>query len=226
MVENSDTWTEVDAYLERALDLADETLTRTAADAARAGLPDISITATQGKLLQLLTESVGAQSVLEIGTLGGYSTIWLGRGIPEDGKLITLEIDPNHAAVARRNLARAGLGSKCEVRVGPALELLPALEHQPPAPYDLVFIDADKPSIPAYFRWALRLTRPGSLIVVDNVIRRGAVVDGTSTDPAVQGVRQFLELLAAEPRVSATVLQTVGRKGHDGLAVALVVTGQ
>lgn len=226
MPESRDAWTDVDEYLEQALGLDDESLTQASADAAAAGLPDISITPAQGKLLHVLARSIGARSILEIGTLGGYSTIWLGRALPPDGHLISLEIDPTHAAVARANLARAGLESRCEVRVAAAIETLPTLEHRQPAPFDFVFIDADKPSIPDYFRWALRLTRPGSLIVVDNVVRKGAVTNSESTDPAVIGVRRLFELLATEPRVSATVLQTVGRKGHDGLAVAVVTAGR
>jgi predicted O-methyltransferase YrrM len=191
-----------------------------AADAA--GLPAIQVTPSQGKLLHLLARYGNARSILEIGTLGGYSTIWLARALPPDGRLITLELEEAYAAVARENLAQAGVAALVEVRVGRALETLPKLAAENAGPFDLVFIDADKPSNPEYFTWAVELSRPGSLIVIDNVVRGGEVIDGESPDPGVQGVRLMNELLAAEPRVSATAIQTVGSKGYDGFAVALV----
>jgi predicted O-methyltransferase YrrM len=216
------TWTAVDAYIEESVGASDEAL-EAALDASTAsGLPAISVTPAQGKLLNLLTRLHRVRNILEIGTLGGYSTIWLARALPTGGRLITLEADPKHAEVARANIARAGLGAVVEVRVGPALETLPALAGGEAAPFDLVFIDADKPNTAAYFAWALRLTRPGGLIITDNVVRNGAVADAASADPNVQGVRRFLEAQAAAPGVEATVLQTVGSKGYDGLAFALV----
>jgi predicted O-methyltransferase YrrM len=164
----------------------------------------------------------GARTILEIGTLGGYSTIWLARALPAGGRVVTLEINPDYAQVARANFERAGLAGKIELRLGPAIETLPKLSAEDHPPFDLVFIDADKASTPEYFAWALKLSRPGTIIMVDNVVRNGAVTDATSTDPSVQGVRRFLELSAAEPRVSATALQTVGSKGYDGFALLIV----
>jgi predicted O-methyltransferase YrrM len=187
-----------------------------------AGLPAINVSPNQGKFLQLLARVQGARTILEIGTLGGYSTIWLARALPEGGRLITLEADPMHAEIARANVARAGLDGVVELLLGQALETLPQLAAQRRGPFDLIFIDADKPSYPDYLTWALRLSRRGSLILADNVIRDGAVVNAASDDPRVQGVRRFNELLAAERRVSATAIQTVGCKGYDGFAVALV----
>jgi predicted O-methyltransferase YrrM len=222
MTSEQDTWAAVDTYLAETLALEDEVLGAARAACEAAGLPDISVTAPQGRFLQILARMLRAHSILEIGTLGGYSTIWLGRALGPAGRLVSLEIDPARAAVARANLALAGLGAACDVLVGPAIESLPLLESRPPAPFDLVFIDADKPSIPAYFAWALRLVRGGSVIVVDNVIRKGAVRDPASKDPAVVGVRRLHAMVAAEPRVSATTLQTVGLKGHDGFTIALV----
>ncbi len=176
----------------------------------------------QGKLLYLLARLQGARKILEIGALGGYSAIWLARALPPDGRLITLEADPKHAEVARANISRAGLGDLVELRLGRALDTLPQLQAEGRGPFDLIFIDADKQNIPAYFTFALQISRGGSLIIVDNVIRKGAVIDADSADPDVQGVRQFNKMLAAEPRVSATEIQTVGSKGHDGFALALV----
>jgi predicted O-methyltransferase YrrM len=215
-------WSAVDRYLCDTLALSDPVLEAASQAGRNAGLPDIAVAPNQGKLLNLLARSIRATRILEIGTLAGYSTIWLARALPADGRLISLEIDPKHAAVARANLERAGLSSVAEVRVGKALELLPGIADQAPGPFDLTFIDADKPSIPEYFRWALRLSRPGSLIVIDNVIRGGRVIEADSDDPSIQGVRRLNELLASEPRVSATSIQTVGVKGHDGLTLALV----
>jgi predicted O-methyltransferase YrrM len=218
-------WTRVDDYLTTALGLSDAVLDAAVEASRAAGLPAISVSPAQGKLLHLLARAIGARQVLEIGTLGGYSTIWLARALPAGGRLITLEVDPRHAEVARTNFVQAGLADVVELRLGPALETLPRLAAEGGGPFDLVFIDADKPNIPAYFTWALSLTRPGSAIVVDNVVRGGAVADPASDDPSVQGVRRLNELIAAEPRVSATVIQTVGGKGYDGFALALVGGG-
>ena len=222
MTEPSALWARVDQYLVDALVGPDPVLEAALEASAAAGLPPISVTAPQGKLLQQLAQLRGARRILEIGTLGGYSTIWLARALPADGRLVTLEVDPAYAEVARANLARAGLTDAVDVRVGRALDTLAQLAAEAAGPFDLVFVDADKPSTPDYFTWALRLSRPGTVIVVDNVVRAGAVIEAASADPGVQGVRRFLDLLASEPRVSATALQTVGSKGYDGFAVALV----
>ena len=207
----SDTLIPSDSVLEAALHASDE-----------AGLPAINVAPTHGKLLNLLARSLHARQILEIGTLGGYSAIWMARALPPDGRLISLEMDPRHAEVARANLTRAGLSQVAEVRVGKALDTLPEIAAAGLGPFDFIFIDADKSNIPEYFRWALRLSRSGSMIVVDNVIRDGRVIDASSSDPNVRGVRQLNELLAREPRVSATSIQTVGAKGYDGLTFALV----
>jgi predicted O-methyltransferase YrrM len=217
-------WTAVDGYLSDLLAPADPALEAALAASAAAGLPAINVSPVQGKLLQLLARAIGAHNVLEIGTLGGYSSIWLARALPDGGRLVSLEADPRHAEVARANIARAGLDSSVEVRLGMALDLLPELAAEGGEPFDLVFIDADKPNNAAYFDWALQLTRPGSIIVVDNVVREGDVIDAVSDSPTVQGVRRFLERLATEPRVSATAIQTVGGKGYDGFAIALVTS--
>lgn len=215
-------WAEIDRYFDGRLLTPDPMLDAANAAATAADLPDIQVAPNQGKLLQLLALSLRAQRILEIGTLAGYSTIWMARALTKGGRVVTLESDPKHAAVARENFERAGLAQAIEIRVGPALETLPMLEPDPP--FDLVFIDADKASSAAYFEHALRLSRPGSVIVVDNVVRRGDVVDARSTDESVQGVRRLVELVAGEPRVSATALQTVGCKGHDGFMLALVLS--
>ncbi|MFD5409176.1 O-methyltransferase [Streptomyces nojiriensis] len=214
------TWTAVDDYFDGLLVEEDEALVAAAADAETAGLPAHQVAPNQGKLLNLLARVRGARRILEIGTLGGYSTIWLARALPADGRLVTLEVDERCAEVAAANIARAGLEHVVEIRRGRAVDLLPRLADE--APFDLVFIDADKPSNPAYLEWALKLTRPGSLIIGDNVVRDGAVVDPDSSDPRVQGVRRFTELISEHPRLTATALQTVGRKGYDGLILALV----
>jgi predicted O-methyltransferase YrrM len=215
-------WTAVDRYLGDLLAPADSALEAALAASAAAGLPAINVSPLQGKLLHLLARAIGARNVLEIGTLGGYSTIWLARALPEGGHLISLEADARHAEVARANIAGAGLQAIVEVRLGMALDTLPGLAAERREPFDFVFIDADKPNNPAYFDWALQLSRPGSIIVVDNVVRDGEVIDAGSDSPTVQGVRRVLERLAAEPRVSATAIQTVGAKGYDGFAIALV----
>lgn len=214
-------WTAVDEYVNDLLIGSDPALEAALETSSAAGLPPIAVSPPQGKLLHLLARSVGARKILELGTLGAYSTIWMGRALPSDGKLITLEYDPKHAEVARGNIARAGLAQKVEIRLGRAIDTLPQLTGE--APFDLIFIDADKVSYPDYFPWALKLSRPGSLIIADNIVRKGAVADPSSDDENVQAVRRYNELLAAEPRVSATVIQTVGSKGYDGFAMALVV---
>jgi predicted O-methyltransferase YrrM len=217
-------WGEVDAFLSRLVVGPDRALDAALTASEAAGLPAIEVAATHGKLLMLLAKMVGARRILEIGTLGGYSTIWLARALPEGGKLITLEANGKHAEVARKNIANAGLADKVEVRVGAALVTLPKLQEEGAGPFDFFFLDADKPNNPAYFEWALKLSRKGSVIVADNVVRWGAITDDKSTDPNVKGVRHFLEVVAREKRVSATAIQTVGAKGHDGFALA-VVTG-
>ena len=219
-------WTAVDGYLTDLLAPADPALTSALADGAAAGLPAIEVTPVQGKLLHLLARIQGARRILEIGTLGGYSTIWLARALPKGGRLVTLEIDAKHAAVARANIARAGLSEIVEIRVGRALDSLAQLLAEGAGPFDLVFIDADKPSNAEYLAAALELARPGAVIIVDNVVRDGQIVDAGSRDPNVQGSRRFLEALAAEPRVEATAVQTVGAKGYDGFALARVTGGE
>jgi predicted O-methyltransferase YrrM len=215
-------WSAVDRLITDLLVPADPGLDAALADSAAAGLPAISVSPNQGKLLHLLARAQGARSILEIGTLGGYSTIWLARALTEGGRLVTLEAEPRHAEVARSNIARVGLAGIVEIRLGPALETLPQLVAEGLGPFDIVFIDADKESTALYFAWSLKLTRRGSLIIVDNVVRKGAVINADSDDSNVQGVRRFYEMLAAEPRVSATAIQTVGTKGYDGFAIALV----
>ena len=216
----SDTWSAVDRFVVDTLSDSDPVLDAAQRAADTAGLPAISVSAAQGKFLHLLARIRGARRILEIGTLAGYSTIWLARALPPGGQLITLEYDPRHADVARANIARAGLADRVEVRVGRALEALPGLVVD--EPFDLIFIDADKPSTADYFRWALKLSRPGTVIVVDNVVRDGRLVDANG-DGDVQGMRRFLEAAANEARVEGTVLQTVGVKGYDGFALLLVV---
>jgi predicted O-methyltransferase YrrM len=217
-------WTAVDRYFTELLVPPDSALEAALVASAEAGLPGINVAPNQGKLLQLLARLQGATCILEVGTLGGYSTIWLARALPAGGRLVTLEAVPKHAEVARANIDHAGLGDVVDVRLGPALESLPKLAAEGFGPVDLTFVDADKQHNPDYFQWALRLSRPGSLIIVDNVVRGGNVIDETSDDPDIQGVRRFNDLLAAEPRVDATAIQTVGTKGYDGLAIALVVS--
>ena len=215
-------WTAVDRYITDTLLSPDAALEAALKSSAEAGLPSINVTPNQGKLLQLLAQAQGARNILEVGTLGGYSTIWLARALPPGGRLITLEFEPKHAEVARANITRAGLADVVELRVGPALETLPQLATERRGPFDFIFIDADKANYPGYFQWALKLSRPGTVIVADNVVRKGAVIDATSNDPLVQGVRRFHELVAAEPRVSATAIQTVGSKGYDGFTLMIV----
>jgi predicted O-methyltransferase YrrM len=214
-------WTAVEEYLTQTLVQPDAALTAALADSAAAGLPNIAVSPVMGKWLHLLARIRGARSILEIGTLGGYSTIWLARALPPGGRLVTLESEPAHAAIAQANLARAGVADRVEIRLGPALVTLPQLT----GPFDLIFIDADKPAIPDYFQQAMRLSKPGTVIVVDNVVRNGAVVDAASTDDNVQGVRRFHEMVAADRRVSATALATTSSKGYDGFTVVFVQDG-
>lgn len=214
-------WAQVDAYIEGELAADDAPLASALQRSRAADLPDIAVSPAQGRLLRILAASLRAERVLEIGTLGGYSTLHLARGLASPGRVVTLELEPRHAAVARANFEAAGLADRIDLRVGPALELLPVLAAEAPPPFDMVFIDANKPDNAAYFDWALRLTRPGAMIVVDNVVRRGHVLD-LDGDANVQGVRRLMARVAAEPRVTATVIQTVGAKGYDGLLVATV----
>jgi predicted O-methyltransferase YrrM len=216
-------WTAVDGYIDDNLVPADPVLEAALRASADVGLPPISVSPSQGKLLHVLARAQGARKILEIGTLGGYSAIWLARALPPGGSLITLEAEPRHAEVARANLARAGLADIVEVRVGPAQDTLPQLHATGEGPFDLIFIDADKAGYPGYLSWSLRLSRPGTMIIADNVVRGGDVADSASRDVNVQGVRRFIEAMAAEPRVSATVVQTVGSKGYDGFALAVVL---
>jgi predicted O-methyltransferase YrrM len=215
-------WAAVDRYITDLLVPPDAAMEAAIRENRAAGLPPISVTPNQGKLLHLLARLQGARNILEIGALGGYSAIWLGRALPVDGHLITLEIEPKHARVARGNITRAALADVVEVRLGRALDTLPLLAAEGRGPFDLVFIDADKQNAAEYFAWALKLSHRGTLIIVDNVVRDGAVIDASSEDPSVQGVRRFNEALAAETRVIATEIQTVGSKGYDGFAFALV----
>ncbi len=216
-------WTAVDRYLAAALLPPDAALEEALRANAAAGLPAIDVAPNQGKLLHLIAKMQGARAILEIGTLGGYSTIWLARALPADGQLITLEAEAKHAEVARANLVRAGVARVVEIRVGLALDSLPKLVEEGRGPFDLVFIDADKPNNAEYLAWALRLTRLGGVIIVDNVVRGGGVLDATSDDPRIVGTRRLFEALAREPRLSATAIQTVGSKGHDGFVLARVV---
>jgi predicted O-methyltransferase YrrM len=217
-----ETWTAVDRYITDLLVPPDPALDAALQDSAAAGFPSINVSANLGKLLWLLARISGARTILEIGTLGGYSTIWLARALPADGHLVTLEVEPTHAEVARANIARAGLAAVVDLHLGPAAETLSRLVEEGRGPFDLIFIDADKEGYAEYFQWAMKLCRRGSLIIADNVVRDGAIIDAASTNSRVQGVRRFNELLAAEPHVSATAIQTVGSKGYDGFAIALV----
>jgi predicted O-methyltransferase YrrM len=215
-------WTAVDEYVSGLLAPHDEALEKALEASAAAGLPDIQVSPPQAKMLALLAETIGAKTILEFGTLGGYSTIWLARALADGGRLITLEADPGHAEVARENIARAGLSGVVDLRVGPALDALPQLEAEGAGPFDLVFIDADKVHTPDYFAWAVEHSRPGSLIVADNVVRGGRLADPGSKDPAIQAQRRLQEAIADDDRISATTIQTVGVKGHDGFTLARV----
>lgn len=215
-------WARVDEYLAERLIPADAVLTDAREANAEAKLPAIDVSATQGKFLYLLAKVCGARRILEIGTLGGYSTIWLARALPEDGRLVTLEVEKRPAEVAKRNIEWAGLSPRVELRLAPAAESLEALVKEGADPFDLIFIDADKPNNPVYLEWAMRLARPGTLMIVDNVIREGAVIDAGSEDASVRGTRRLFDLLAADRRLEATALQTVGSKGYDGFVVGVV----
>ena len=219
---NQEQWTAVDSYITETVVPSDAALDAALEASTKAELPAIAVTPNQGKLLQIFARLVNARRILEIGTLGGYSTIWLARALPDDGRLISLELNPKHAEVARGSIDRAGLTKKVDVKLGRALDTLPKLAAEGSGPFDLIFIDADKASIPEYFNWSLKLSRPGSLIIVDNVVRKGAVIEANSRDEDVQGVRRLNEMLAKENRVTATTIQTVGSKGYDGITVALV----
>ncbi len=214
-------WTAVDRYIAETLLPPDEALEAALKSSDAAGLPPIAVAPNQGRMLQILARSIGAAKILEIGTLGGYSTIWLARALPDDGKIVTLEVSPAHAAVARENIFGAGQGAKLDLRIGPALEALPALEKEG-AVFDFVFIDADKANNPVYLQWALRLARVGAVVVVDNVVRGGRVLDASSADPDIAGTRKFFDLAGADKRWTATAIQTVGAKGWDGFAIGIV----
>jgi len=224
MEQGQEQWTAVDAYVGEHLIGSDPVLQAALQASINAGLPSIQVTPCQGKFLHLLAKIQGARRILELGTLGGYSTIWLARALPQDGRLITVEVSPQHAEVARRNIARANLTKIVELRVGPALEILQQLIVERQAPFDFIFIDADKVGTPEYFRYALKLSRVGTIIIVDNVVRKGALADSSSSDVAVQAMRSLIRLVGAEAQVSTTVLQTVGNKGYDGFALALVTS--
>lgn len=220
---NDTTWADVERWLCDRVGTEDDALRAAVAQSAEGGLPAIQVEPTTGKLLNLLARMVGARRILEIGTLGGYSTIWLGRALGSDGKLITLEADAHHAEVAAKNIAAAGLDRVVELRVGPALDELPRMIEANEAAFDFVFIDADKANHDKYLAYALELTRVGSVIVGDNIVRGGRVLDAASSEASIEGSRRFMDLIAAEPRLDATAIQTVGSKGYDGFAIALVV---
>ena len=215
-------WAAVDRYISEALIPADPVLEAALAASDKAGLPPIAVTPHQGKFLMILAQAIGARSILELGSLGGYSTIWLARGLAGGGILITLEADPRHAEIAQANVARAGLADKVQIRVGKALETLPQLAADALGPFDLIFIDADKGNYPSYLEWAVKLSRPGTVIIGDNVVREGKVVEADDPDPSIQGVRRMNEIIAADPRLTATAIQTVGSKGYDGFMIAIV----
>ena len=219
-------WTAVERYITDHLLPTDPDLDAALEDSARGGLPPINVSPNMGKLLQLLARAQGARTILEIGTLGGYSTIWLARALPVDGHLITVEAEPKHAKIAQANIARAGLSDIVELRLGQASDILPQLAAEKRGPFDVIFIDADKESNSLYFAWAIKLSRRGSLIIVDNVVRNGSVIDAASGDASIQGVRRFIDLFAAEPHVTATAIQTVSSKGYDGFLIALVIAEQ
>lgn len=217
-------WTKAEKYFEHALFPHDEVLQSVLAANSGGGLPAIDVSPSQGKLLYLLARIHGARRILEIGTLGGYSTIWMARALPGEGLLVTLEAEPKHAEIARQNIERAGLAGQVRIITGQALDSLPKLKSEYKEPFDLVFIDADKPNTPEYYRWARELSRPGAVIVADNVVRNGEVTNPDCPDVRVQGMRRFLEVLAKDRKVEATVIQTVGAKGYDGFAIARVLS--
>ena len=217
-----DQWSAVDDYIVDRLIPADPVLAQALAGNLAGDLPQHDVSPAQGKFLHLIARMIGAKNVLEIGTLGGYSTIWLARALPNGGRIVTLEYDPKHAGIAKTNIESAGLSHLVDLRVGAALDTLPVLYADGLGPFDLIFIDADKPNNPAYLEWALKLSRPGTVIIGDNVVRDGAVIDGSSSDARVQGVRTFFDMLGTDPHLDATALQTVGSKGWDGFTIALV----
>ena len=219
-----DVWEAVDKYFDKMLMPQDSTLDDALAACAAANLPAIQVSSVQGKLLHLLALIMGARNILEIGTLGGYSTIWMARALPEGGRVVTLEADPKHADVAQKNFARAGVANKVELRLGKALDTLPQVAAEGRSPFDMFFIDANKSNMPEYFEWSLKLARKGSVIIADNVVREGAVLDANSKDADIQGIRRFLEMVGKEKRVSGTALQTVGTKNYDGFALVLVTS--
>jgi len=219
---NEDTWNAVDSYVEAVLVREDAALLDATRRSAAAGLPPIAVTPAMGRLLHMLARMQGATRILEIGTLGGYSSIWLARALPPGGRLVTLEADAKHAGIARVNLRESGLEGYVDLRIGTALETLPMLEREAAGPFDLVFIDADKPTSPEYFEWALKLSRPGTAIVVDNVVRGGRLAQPRTGDAGVDAMRDMTELIGRDPRVTATIVQTVGSKGYDGFLLAVV----
>ena len=216
---SNEQWVAVDRVFSQYLVHQDEALLSALKESEKAELPAIQVAPQDGKFLNMLARSIGAKRILEIGTLGGYSTIWLARALPDEGRLITLEYEPKHAEVARRNIDRAGVGHKVEIKVGAALDTLPSVA----GPFDFIFIDADKTGYPDYLQWSMKLSRPGTIIIADNVIRKGAVIDAKSNDERVQAVRKFNEIVANNPRLTATAIQTVGSKGYDGFTMALVI---
>ena len=219
---NNELFESVDHYISNLVGQEDDALIAATESLKEAGMPAISVSPNQGKFLQILALLCNAEKILELGTLAGYSTIWMARALPQDGHLITIESDPKHAAVAEKNITRASLASRVEIRTGKALDIMPQLLHEGAGPFDMIFIDADKPPYAEYFGWALRLSRPGTLIVADNVIRDGKVLDENSTEPAVNGAQRFNKMLAANTAVTATILQMVGVKEYDGMALAVV----
>jgi len=219
-----DVWKSVEQYFDNVLVMQDSALKDGLAAAETAKLPAIQVSSGQGKFLQLLARILGARNILEIGTLGGYSTIWMARALPEGGRIITLEADPKHADVAQKNFARAGVETKVELRLGKALDTLPQIASEGRGPFDMFFIDANKSNMPEYFEWSLKLARTGSVIIADNVVREGAVLDANSKDADIQGIRRFLEMVGKEKRVSGTALQTVSSKSYDGFALVLVTS--
>lgn len=219
---NNEIFESVDHYISNLLGHEDEALIAATRSLKEAGMPAISISPNQGKFLQVLALLCNAKNILELGTLAGYSTIWMARALPKDGKLITLEYDPKHAAVAQKNIERAGLSEQIQIKTGKALDILPQLHAEGAGPFDMIFIDADKPPYADYFQWALKLSRPGTLIVADNVIRDGKVLDENSTEAAVNGAQRFNKMLGANTAVTATILQMVGVKEYDGMALAVV----
>ena len=222
--EPSKLWTQVDQYFADALIASSEGFNAALDTNRKADLPAIDVTPLQGKFLEVLVRATGAKRILEIGTLGGYSTLWLAHAVPEDGIVVTLELEPRHAQIAKQNLQEAGFGDRVDLRLGPASETLAALAKEHVAPFDFIFIDADKASYPEYLQWSLKLSRPGTLIVADNVVRDGKVIDADHPDPNIQGVRRFTEMVSKESRLSATVLQTVAGKGYDGFVIAVVLS--